>query len=403
MAAANRELIRAINRFNILNAIRTSGRMSRVEIARATGLSQASVTGITAELIGEGLLRETETGVSHGGRRPVLLALNPGGAYALGVYLSIHQIGVVIIDFEATILSSHAMTLTETHYRPEVLADKVAQAVQACLWQANFAKEQIAGVGIGIPGLVDSQTGIVRFLPNYQWENVNLRDLVQQRIDHPTYIENSANTLTISEQWFGEGRGVDNFLLITLEHGVGMGVVINGQLYRGERGIAGEFGHFTLDPQGPECRCGRRGCLEATVGNYAILRQARQAAADGLWQPTDPHRITIEQVLQTARAGDPALRRIYAEAGAILGVALSNLIVLFDPSKLFISGRGTAAGDLLFASMQATIPRHISTKLDNRTAVIVKDWVQADYARGAAVMVLQEIYRHPVNRLVPLI
>ena len=127
MAAANRELIRAINRFNILNAIRTSGRMSRVEIARATGLSQASVTGITAELIGEGLLRETETGVSHGGRRPVLLALNPGGAYALGVYLSIHQIGVVIIDFEATILSSHAMTLTETHYRPEVLADKVAQ------------------------------------------------------------------------------------------------------------------------------------------------------------------------------------------------------------------------------------------------------------------------------------
>lgn len=403
MAAANRELIRAINRFNILNAIRTSGRMSRVEIARATGLSQASVTGITAELIGEGLMRETETGASLGGRRPVLLALNPGGAYALGVYLSIHQISVVVIDFEASVLTAHEMALANNYYRPEVLADKVAQAVQACLWQANFAKDQIVGVGIGIPGLVDSQTGMVRFLPNYQWENVNLRDLVRQRIDHPTYIENSANALTISEQWFGEGRGVDNFLLITLEHGVGMGVVINGQLYRGAQGIAGEFGHFTLNPQGPECRCGRRGCLEATVGNYAILRQARQAAAQGLWQPPDLRQIDIEDVLRAARAGDPVLRRIYAEAGETLGVALSNLIVLFNPDKVFISGRGTAAGDLLFKSMQATIPHHISPKLDTRTAIIVKEWVQTDYARGAGAMVLQETYRHPVSRLVPMI
>jgi len=300
-------------------------------------------------------------------------------------------------------LAAHEMPLQHSYYPPEVLADKVAQAVQACLWQASFSKDQIAGVGIGIPGLVDSQAGVVRFLPNYKWENVNLRDLVRERLDHPTYIENSANTLTLSEQWFGEGRGVDHFLLITLEHGVGMGMVINGQLYRGEKGVAGEFGHFTVAPGGPECRCGRRGCLEAVVGNYAILREARQAAAQGLWQPSDPQHIDIDDVLTAARAGNPVLRRIYAEAGETLGVALSNLIVLLNPSKVLIAGRGTTAGDLLFESMQVTIRRHILPQLENHTAIIIKPWVTTDYARGAGTLVLQEIYRHPASRMMPLI
>ena len=403
MAAANRDLIRAINRFNILNAIRSSGCLSRTDIARYSGLSQASVTGITAELIEAGLLIETAIGASEGGRRPVLLALNPDGASALGVYLSISQISVVIIDFEATILATHLMPLEHAYYSPEALAAKTVQAIQACMWEANFSKDRIAGVGIAVPGLVDSQTGQVRFLPNYQWSGVNLRDIVQAKIDHPTYIENSANTLTISEQWFGEGRGLDNFAVITLEHGVGMGLVINGQLFRGDKGIAGEVGHLTIDPLGPECRCGRRGCLEALVGNYAILREARQAAQQGLWSPQDPDHVTIEEVLAAAQSGEPALRRIYAEAGRVLGTAVGNLIKLLNPSKIFIAGRGTAAGAMLFDSMFTVIPDTISDKLNASPEVIVKPWNQTNYARGAGALVLQEIYKHPVSRMMPMI
>ncbi len=403
MAAANRDLIRAINRFNILNAIRTSGCLSRTDIARHTGLSQASVTGITADLITEGLLKEEAIGASEGGRRPVLLALNPDGAYTLGVYLSISQISVVIINFEADIVATHLMALDQSYYTPEELAARSAQAIQACMWEASFSKDRIAGVGIGVPGLVDSQTGLVRFLPNYQWAHVNLQDIIRQQIDHPTYVENSANTLTIAEQWFGEGRGLDNFLLITLEHGVGMGVVINGQLFRGDKGIAGELGHLTIDPRGPICRCGRKGCLEASVGNYAILREARQAAQQGLWSPPDPGRIDIDTILEAARSGDPVLRRIYAEAGRVLGVAVANLIKLMNPGKVFIAGRGTAAGSMLFDSMQGVIPEVISAKLDASPEVIVLPWNLTDYARGAGVLVLQEIYKHPVSRMMPLI
>jgi predicted NBD/HSP70 family sugar kinase len=403
MAAANRELIRAINRFNILNAIRANGRLSRTDIARHSGLSQASVTGITAELIEERLLMETAIGASEGGRRPVLLALNPDGASALGVYLSISHISVVIIDFEASVLASHLMPLEKSFYHPAELVERTAQAIQACMWEANFSKDRIAGVGIAVPGLVDSHTGRVRFLPNYRWSDVNLRDMVQAKIDHPTYIENNANTLTIAEQWFGAGRGLDNFILITLEHGVGMGLVINGQLFRGDQGLAGEVGHLTVDPLGPECRCGRRGCLEASVGNYAILREARQAALQGLWSPPDPDHLTIEQVLTAAQSGEPALRRIYAEAGRVLGTAVANLIKLLNPGRIFIAGRGTAGGTMLFDSMFAVLPDAISDKLHTLPDVIVQPWNQTDYARGAGALVLQEIYKHPVSRMIPLI
>jgi predicted NBD/HSP70 family sugar kinase len=190
---------------------------------------------------------------------------------------------------------------------------------------------------------------------------------------------------------------------MTLEHGIGMGLVINGQLFRGDKGIAGEVGHLTVDPQGPVCRCGRHGCLEALVGNYAILREARQAAQQGLWSPPDPDNVTIEAILEAAQEGQPVLRRIYAEAGRVLGTAVANLIKMLNPGKVFISGRGTAAGPMLFDSMFAVMPDTISEKLESDPDVIVKPWRLTDYARGAGVLVLQEIYKHPVSRMMPLI
>ena len=182
-----------------------------------------------------------------------------------------------------------------------------------------------------------------------------------------------------------------------------MGLVINGQLFRGDKGIAGEIGHLTVDSLGPECRCGRRGCLEALVGNYAILREARQAVQQGLWSPPDPENVSIEAVLAGAQAGEPVLRRIYAEAGRVLGTAVANLIKILNPGKIFISGRGAAAGAMLFYPMFAMMPDTISDKLESDPDVIVKPWRQTDYARGAGVLVLQEIYKHPVSRMMPLI
>ena len=171
-----RNLMRAINRSKILETIRTTGMISRIDIARTTGISQALVTGLTADLIKEGLILEKQSGEYEGGRRPMLLALNPEGAFVVGVNLSITEISVVIVNFEGVVVASYAQSLEPVRHSVSEIAVSVMRAIQACIWEANFAKEQISGVGIGVPGLVDPNTGHIRFLPNYDWKNVNLKE-----------------------------------------------------------------------------------------------------------------------------------------------------------------------------------------------------------------------------------
>jgi predicted NBD/HSP70 family sugar kinase len=402
MAVANRELMRAINRFAILHAIRDAGTVSRVDLARRTGLSQATVTGITAELLGEGMLLEQPVGRSDGGRRPVPLALNPRGAYTVGVHLAVDQISVVLMDFQAGIIDSHTKRLAPNHLADGPSVELVVESVQTCLWQADFAKKQISGIGVAIPGLIDSRTGFIHYVPNYQWRAIALADILAERMGVAVYVENSANTLAVYEQWFGLGRGIDNFLLITTEHGIGAGLVLNGKLYRGFRGIAGEFGHTVVDDQGPRCRCGQTGCLEAICGNSAILREAKEVIRSGRWRAgsSEP---TIEEVLAEAKGGNPALRAVYHRAGRTLGVGIGNLAKLFDPEKIIITGKGVLAGELLFGPMRETLPAGVSFGRDAEVRIFIQEWQPTLYAQGAAALVLQEVYQSPANRVVPII
>jgi transcriptional regulator of PTS gene len=395
-----RDLMRVINRSKILEIIRTIGMISRVDLARSSGLSQSSITGLTADLIKEGLIIEKQSGKYQGGRRPMLLALNPDGAFVVGVNLSINEISVVIVNFEGTLVASNTLPLKPAHHSVSNIAKSVAGAVQACMWEANFAKEQIKGVGIGVPGLVNHDSGIIRFLPNYGWENVNLKELVQKRLNHPCYLDNNSNTLALAEQWFGEGMGVDNFLVVTIENGVGLGAVINGRIYRGEEGISGEFGHLTIDPAGPECRCGKRGCIEAYIGKTAIMRDARQAAMNGQWDCPDPDEFVYSNVVRAAENGVDVLRDLFVRSGKILGIGISYLVALFNPRKIIITGQGVEAGALFFDEMYKTLDQYASPKFGGRTVeFIVKGWTEQDWTRGAGAMVLQELYKSPVGQV----
>lgn len=394
--------MRAMKRATILDTVRNAGLISRRDIARLTGISQASITGLTADLIKEGLLMEKAAGEYDGGRRPILLALNPDGAHVVGVNLSFSEINVVVIDFEASIETAYTLPLAPEPHSAEAITERIVKAVQACLWESNFTKDDIAGIGLGIPGLIDAPSGRIRFLPNYGWEDINLRDLVQAKLNHPTYIENSSNTLAMTEQWFGSGRGVDDFLVVTIENGVGLGIVMQGRLYRGHEGTAGEFGHNTIDPEGPLCRCGKRGCIEAYAGNNSILEYARGAAHRGLWQPEDPNQISFEAVVQAANDGETILRERFAKAGRVMAVGLSHLINLYNPAKIIITGKGVKAGDLLFGPLHTCLPAYISPRFGGATVpveIVTKPWNDKDWARGAGALVLQELYKSPVGQV----
>ena len=396
MKKSNTSFVRAYNRYNILTTIRVAELISRIDIAKSIGLSQASITGITADLISEGLIEETEPGAHEGGRPPILLAISPDGAYEIGINMAIEKIDVAITNFQAQIKAFHSIKLDSAYYSANDIVDIMVQAVQECMWEASFSKDQISGIGIGIPGLVDSESGIIRFLPNYGWENINFRDLFQKKINIPTYIENSSNNLAIAEQWFGFGKGIDNFVVVTLQNGVGAGCIINGQLSRGCTGIAGEFGHLTMDPDGPLCRCGKKGCIEAYAGNNSLMRDAKNAALKGVWDKKNPEHLTFEDLIAAVHDKEPEILKFYNKAGKALGMGITHLITLLNPEKIFITGKGVQAERALFDPMFQAINKFVSPKFEGYgTEIIIKAWSETDWVRGAGTLVLNEIYKSP--------
>jgi glucokinase-like ROK family protein len=389
----NRDLIRAINRSHVLNAIKTYGPIGRADIARRTGLSPATVTSISAKLISQDLVLEKSAGDSSGGRPPILLVINPKGAYVVGIKLTETHAICALTDLEALVISKSSMPLSG--HDPDIVVNDLSQMVLSILRAQKIAKKNLLGVGIGVAGIVDAEEGILRQSPIYGWDNVPLRSMLQSKLHIPVYIENDVNTLTLTEKWFGHGQGLDNFLTVTVGRGVGLGIVANGQFYRGQTGGAGEFGHTAIDPQGPVCACGKRGCLEAYVGDPGLIRTAQEAVARGkLPGPIE----TLDDLLSLAQRGNKTAIRIFEEAGRILGLGVANLINLFNPKTIIISGEGTRESDFLFAPMKESIRQNTMPGLFDPGTVVIAPWGDDAWARGAAGLVLREVFESPIHK-----
>jgi predicted NBD/HSP70 family sugar kinase len=390
----NRDLIRAINRSHVLNAIKARGQVGRADIARLTGLSPATVTAITAELIEENLVQVLSPGDSRGGRPPILLAINPRGGYVIGIKLTEENATCALTDLEATILAKLSTTLSG--HEPKQVVNDLAKMVLQLIKENDVHDKPLLGVGIGLGGIVDVEQGILRQSPIYgdRWSDVHLRDMLENKLKVPVYLENDVNTLTMTEKWFGSGQGLDNFLTVTVGRGIGMGIVVNGQFYRGQGGGAGELGHTVIDPNGPQCACGKRGCLEAYIGDPGLVRLANEAAARGELPNTV---VSVDELLVFARSGNPKAIEIYAFAGRILGQAIANLINILNPQRIILSGEGTCAGDLLFGPMRESIQQNTMPGLFSEKIVQVDPWGDDAWARGAAGFVLHKTFESPMR------
>lgn len=397
MQAANRDLMRAMNRDNVLRTIRLQGAISRKEIAVHTGLGQSTITDITAALLNEGLILEKQAEGPHAGRPPILLSLNPDGTFVAGAYLSSGKISVVVINLEARVMGSHATPLDESITTPEEIADLVAESVSTCCKKYGFIPDDIAGLGLGIPGLVDSDHGLIHFHPGFNkgfdWSNVPFKDLVEKRTGFQTFIENSSNTLAIFEHWFGAARGIDHFIVTTLEHGVGLGLFTNGSLVRGWQGLAGEFGHVRGDSGEEECRCGMNGCLEATASPHAILKAAKKAAATGEWSPKCEE-ISLECIIDAAKDGEPSLLNIFTRAGSILGQRIADLTRVLNPQTIIITGKSNLAEDMLFGPLSKAMEECNSDVFGPMPKLVIRPWQEENYARGAGALVLQKLHQN---------
>jgi predicted NBD/HSP70 family sugar kinase len=212
------------------------------------------------------------------------------------------------------------------------------------------------------------------------------------------YLENDANSFTVASQWFGLGKGIKNFLVVTIEEGIGMGIVVDGKLYQGATGIAAEFGHMVIVPDGEPCRCGKLGCFEAYSADSGILQQARKLLKRRKSGP-DQDLLTIEEVTRWAREGDRGLRKIFQQSGEFLARGVAGLIQIFNPERVIITGEGVRAGDLVFDPMHKLLGKYLNREQANSTQILIQEWNDYDWAQGAAGFVLGEIYKSPLNKI----
>ncbi len=403
---ANRDLMRAINRSIVLNQIKTFGPIARADLARRTHLSPATITAIAAELIREGLVYEKEIGDSSGGRRPIRLAVNPRGGFVIGAKLMEDHVVGALTDLEATLLARHSLRLDEK--TPSAVALALGRLVQELLAQLSALDDlsggshdglsrppRLMGMGIGLAGIVDAGQGMVRQSPFFGWKNIALRDLIQEQVQMPVYLDNDVNALAYAEKWFGAGQGINDFLVVTVGRGIGMGIVVNGQLYHGAHGGAGEFGHTVVYPGGMTCTCGKQGCLEAYAGEPALLLQAEAAFQRGMLSRSPQ---TPDDLVAMAQDGELAAQEIFARAGTLLGLAIANLVNVFNPERILVNGEGVRASRWLFDPMRVAINEHTMPGLREDVSIRIEGFGDDDWARGAASLVLHELFESPIKR-----
>ncbi|WP_138417491.1 ROK family transcriptional regulator [Sinomonas gamaensis] len=363
-----------VTRAAMLAHLGTSGGASRADLARALGLSPALVSQTVKQLMAEGLVRELETSTSSGGRPGRLLGVASTALRSVGLKVSHDHVALVETELDGSVV--RAVTLRFDAASVTFLSDLVG-LVRAFIGDGR--DEPILGIGVGVPGAVDATgTGVVDS-GMLGWRQAPLGALMARELDVPVLVENNVNALAVAERLYGAGREHENFLVITIGEGVGAGVVVGGEVVRGSRGGAGEIGHITALSDGPLCTCGKRGCIEALAGEKALLGKARGAGVV-------PAGGEMAQLQRAADSGNPNARAIYALAASKLGEVVASLVQFIDPEVVIISGEGTKAWTHWSIPFEQALRAGIT--VDRRAIpVIVEDWEDEAWARGAAALV----------------
>jgi glucokinase-like ROK family protein len=401
MITGDQEKVRKINRSLILNTLRLHAPVSRAQVANFTGLTRGTVSNIVNALIDDGLVFEDKLEDSKIGRPSILLGLRPDGGAVVGVEVGVDFISVLLTNFVADTLWEIREKTSPSQSQTEI----INQAEQYIDQALSIAKEQELrplGIGVGLPGLVNTRQGNLIIAPNLHWANVPLRLIWNQRFHLPVYIENEANLAALGEYYFGVARNVDNFICLTSGIGLGGGIMIDGRLFRGGYGYGGEIGHIQRDPQGELCGCGRVGCWETQVGPRAVLSRVRKQ----LNVNNDPallaacagslDNLTFDLVVKFAESGDTICRQAIEEVAVNLGVGIADLVNIFNPSLVLIGGAFISAKDIMHSIIEKTIfSNALQPSIDNLQIKFSERSTEA-CVLGAVAVVLDDILREMV-------
>jgi len=386
---------------SVLYQIYAHPNISRIALAKHTGLSPASIGGIVNRLLRKGLVVESGQTSSGQGRKPVSLVVRSDAAYLVGVDIGSYMLRVVVTD-----LLGRCIYKTETESRlaegRRRVLHRTFQVIHQAIRASAVPKALIKGIGVAHSGVIDSENGVVLSYPRpgqmAEWKNVPLRDIFQEQFGLPATIEDSTRTKAVAEKHFGLGLNLNDFIYISVGIGIGAAIFIDGKLYRGPGGLAGEFGHMTVNETGPLCSCGNSGCLESVASCAAIIQAVRGALEQGVDSKIhelakgELDRITIEMIAQAVRENDSLAFRVLDEAISHIGIALADVANLLNPRVVIFGGPlFQHASEFLLQPLQRVIKQRALEKTANEIELKVSRLGSEAAALGAAHLVSQKI------------
>ncbi|MDH4271460.1 MAG: ROK family transcriptional regulator [Candidatus Aminicenantes bacterium] len=393
----NAQFMGEINKVKITNLIRNSAGISRAELAKKSGLSAPTISRIVETLIRDGLAIEVGAGESQGGRRPTLLKFSGANCFIIGIDLGTTNIHGVLTNLDANVVAEFKRpTLVEEGFSR--IMDRTSDIINELQARLGDKKSKVCGIGMAIAGLINRERDIVEFSPDFHWHNVDVKAALSERNGIPVVFDNVTRVMALGESWYGAGRNYQNFIMINVGYGIGAGIIIQGSPLYGFKGLAGEFGHITLDKDSEvQCECGNFGCLEALASGNAIAKAARKELRSGAVSilsdacGEDLSRLTAEMVASAAKQGDSMAWTTFDKAAEYLGIGIAALINLFNPEAVFIGGGVAQAGDILFDRIRKTVNSRSLKKTAGDVAILPATFGLKSAVMGAISLILSRV------------
>ncbi|MBU5595711.1 ROK family transcriptional regulator [Amphibacillus sp. MSJ-3] len=384
--------MKALNKSIILMKILNDGPISRAQIAKETKLTPPTVGTLVRELIEKKMVLESSQGESKGGRKPTMLIINQKAYYIIGLDAGPTKIDAILTDLSGKVISNIEYKLSLPLTEDEFLTSLI-EATEAILEQSTEYIDDIIGIGVAMHGVVDAETGYSLYAPNLDLYNMPISDTLANHFSYIVKVENDARALALAENWFGQGKNSERLVVVNIGTGVGAGVTIDGELYRGESYIAGEIGHMTIDLKGEVCTCGNRGCLQTLISGPAISTRTKKMIDEGaVTSLSEVKDLTSLDVYQAAEAGDAFAREVLRETGSYIGIGLTNLIHTLNPSQIVLSGGVSKAGKYILPTIKATIDKRALTKTAKQTMVNITELGDHASALGAVALIIVELF-----------
>ncbi|MFW2389137.1 MAG: ROK family transcriptional regulator, partial [Polyangiales bacterium] len=345
--------VRAQHSRLILNILWTEREISRAELSRRTGLSRSTVSAIVNDLLGTGLVKEARAGLSSGGRRPIMLEFQDQSSFIVGVELGATHVSCVLTDLSCNVRASWSAP-APVRDEPALALKKMTMGVRAVMEADGVEASQLLGIGVAVPSPVDDKRpGELLPLIVPKWEGYNVATHLEQDFQRPVFVDNDANLGALAELWWGTGSSARDLAYIKVATGIGAGLIIDGRIFRGSGGIAGEIGHCSIDPKGPPCVCGLNGCLHTFIGTPALLARAKEKLIASGSNRKPP--ASIDELVNAALEGDSSCIEVLQYTGRKLAIGISNLLNLLNPKTVVVGGGIARAGDLIMEPLRETI------------------------------------------------